>query len=98
LRGKVFDLESPRVCSEAVEARRAAPVWAQSWMKLKSDAVAQCRVTHNPEATGDLKKRGMRLRYEPNQFQPKQFGWLQAPATTKVLYFSEFSVPRNHPN
>jgi hypothetical protein len=32
---------SPRACSEAVEARRAAPVWDQSWMELKSDAVAQ---------------------------------------------------------
>jgi hypothetical protein len=35
-------------------------------LKLKSDAVAQFRVTRNPETTGDLKKRGMRLRCEPN--------------------------------
>jgi hypothetical protein len=28
----------------------------------------------------------------------KQFGWLQAPATSKFFRFTNFREPRNHPN
>jgi hypothetical protein len=37
----------------------------------RSCSVSGYPLERSPEATGDLKKRGMRLRCEPNQFQPK---------------------------